>query len=225
VYVLLHVGQAGYLLLLWPLVCLAAGSAALVAGELIGRRLRRPRLPAGPLLVALIGVWSAVTFLCTPFFGPAVGGLTLSAVRENDRAWQATLDLTASLRPDGLAVLTGTRSQESFRLATYYLADVPVYAVGLDRAGDLGVAFRGLRGEHTYGAFMAGAPAARSVPLPPRTRRLLILDESVARLYPPHALQTVTLTGTRRVWLWPAAPSDEDIESLTVRSPLGDGGG
>ncbi len=225
VYVLLHVGQAGYLLLLWPLICFAAGSAALVAGDLLGRRLRRPAGAAGPLLLALIGIWSAVTFLCTPVFGPPTGGLTLSAVRENDRAWRATIDLAAGLRPDGLAVLTGTRTQESFRLAAYYLPDVPVYAVGLDRAGDLGVAFRGDRGEHTYAAFMAGAPATRALTLPPRTRRLLILDESVARLYPPHSLRTETLTATRRAWLWPAAPSAESIESLTVRSPLGDDGG
>jgi hypothetical protein len=225
VYTLLHIGQAGYLLLLWPLVCFAAGTAVLVTAGTVGQRLRRPSATPASLLLALLGLWSAAVFLWTPLFGPPDGGLTLRAVRENDATWHATATLAARLQPAGLAILTGTRAQESFRLATYYLPDVPVYAVGFDRQGTLGIAFQGLRGSHSYAAFMAGVPAARSVSLPPHTTRLLILDESVARLYPQEALQEVTLTPSRRAWLWPAAPGGAALPSLTVRSPLGDTAG
>jgi hypothetical protein len=47
VYVLLHIGQAGYLLLLWPLACYAAATAILDAGRIIGQYLARRSRPAG----------------------------------------------------------------------------------------------------------------------------------------------------------------------------------
>ena len=95
-----------------------------------------------------------------------------------------------------------------------------VYAVGLDRDGDLGIAFQGYEGEHSYAGFMAGEPAAQEVALPAGTRRLLILDEGVSRLFPEGSLEEVPLTPWRSVWLWPAAPPTSDLTRLDVRSPL-----
>jgi Dolichyl-phosphate-mannose-protein mannosyltransferase len=222
VFVALHVGQAGYLLLLWPLLCYAAGTAALVAGEEIGRRWPALRARVSPLLLGSLAASGIIIFLFSPLMGGGASGLTLSAVREHDRQWRG-LTALAEDWPVGqgqVAVLTGTHARDSFRLATYYLPHLHVYSVGLDRNGDLGVAFQGHEGEHSYAGFMAGEPAAREVPLPAGTRRLLILDEGVRRLFPEGSLEEVPVTPRRSVWLWPAAPSASELTRLEVRSPL-----
>ncbi len=53
-------------------------------------------------------------------------------------------------------------------------------------------------------------------PLPPGTKRLLILDEPIARLFPAGSLEARKITGKRYVWLWPAIPRDEELSLLTV---------
>jgi hypothetical protein len=224
VFVAIHVGQAGYLLILWPLVCYAAGTAALVAGEEIGRRWPALGRRAAPMLLSTLAACGVAIFLFSPLVGRSSSGLTLSAAQEHDRQWRALAALMeawpAGYGEGQVAVLTGTQARESFRLAMYYLPQAHVYAVGLDREGDLGVAFQGYAGEHSYAGFMAGEPAAREVPLAPGTRRLLILDEGVRRLFPEGSLEEVPLTPWRSVWLWPAPPPTSDLTRLEVRSPL-----
>ncbi|HEX2516487.1 MAG TPA: glycosyltransferase family 39 protein [Chloroflexota bacterium] len=235
VFVALHVGQAGYLLLLWPLVCYAAGTAALVAGEEIGRRWPALGRRASSLLLGALAASGIAIFLFSPLLAGGSAGLTLGAVREHDREWRSLTALAEEWpeQEGQVALLTGTHARESFRLATYYLPHLHVYAIGLDRDGDLGIAFQGYEGEHSYAGFMAGEPAAQEVALPAGTRRLLILDEGVARLFPEGSLQEVPLTPWRSVWLWPATPptqhagstpptppSAPDLTRLEVRSPL-----
>ena len=128
VFVALHVGQAGYLLLLWPLVCYAAGTAALVAG----RRDRTPVASAGapgasPLLLGALAASGIAIFLFSPLLGGGSAGLTLGAVREHDRQWRGLTALAEEWpeREGQVALLTGTHARESFRLATYYLPHLP----------------------------------------------------------------------------------------------------
>jgi hypothetical protein len=227
VYVLLHTGQAGYLLLLWPLVCYGAATAALVAGAELGRSWRRLwpvrpwRWSATPVLLSLLATSSTVLFLSAPFSGTLPVGLTRRTIVESDRFWGGLTDLVDTLSPEEVVVLTGTRSAESFRQATYYLPAFHVYAVGPDRQGELGVAFEGRRGRHTYADFMAGAPAAQRVSLGARTRRLLILDRSVTRLMESDGLEEVAVTPLRSVWMWPSeANAGALLQTLRLRRPL-----
>lgn len=203
VYSLLHIGQAGYLLFVWPLACCIAATAALSLADEVGRR--RPWLAAAsaPGIVALLGISSAALFLWAPLLGNGSSGLARSAIRENDRFWDGLEEVAGTYPPGEVAVLTGTLARESFRQATYYLPTLPVYAVGLDRQGVLGVAFQGHRGEHTYARFMAGGAADRELSLPAGTRRLLVLDASTSRLFAPDTLAEMPITAQRTVWLWP----------------------
>lgn len=213
VYSLLHIGQAGYLLFVWPLVCCMAATAALSLADEVRRRC--PRISAGsaPGVVALLGISGAALFLWAPLLGNGVNGLGRSEIREHDRFWDRLEQLTEAYAPGDVVVLTGTLARESFRLATYYLPTLPVYAVGLDRQGVLGVAFQGYRGEHTYARFMAGGAADRELTLPAGTRRLLVLDASTARLFASETLTELPVTSLRTVWLWPR----EDQGGVTLR--------
>ncbi|MGH2355371.1 MAG: glycosyltransferase family 39 protein [Chloroflexota bacterium] len=229
VFALMHIGQAGYLLLIWPLVCYAAATASLTAADELARRFRarkqlsptrqERRLSAASVVIGALALSSMAIFLYSPLLG-GVSGLAASRIRETDRFWRGVADIAQGLPPNQTVILTGTGARESFRHATYYLPPFHVFAVGLDRDGALGVAFQGYEGEHTYAQFMAGDAASRYHPLPAGTQRLLILDQSVAHLFPAGALQTVEVTPHRDVWLWPAIPLGEELHSLSFREPL-----
>ncbi len=173
------------------------------------------------MLLALLAASSTVLFLLAPFSGTLPVGLTRRTIAETDHFWLGLTDLSQSLSPDEVVVLTGTQSAESFRQATYYLPAFHVYAVGPDRQDELGVAFEGYRGQHTYADFMAGAPAAQRLSLGPRTRRLLILDRGVTRLLDADELEAVAVTPLRSVWLWPSeAAAGAPLQTLRLRRPL-----
>jgi hypothetical protein len=197
-----HTGQAGYLLLLWPLACYTTATAVLTAAAAVARRTRWPVGPLGVSFTLASTLASSILFLAAPLNPTAAPrGLTLSTVRENDTYWRAVVGEVRLFPDDSTVVLTGTGAAESFRHATYYLPEYHVAAIGPDRTGDLGVAFQGYEGAHDYDRFMAGDPAARTLALPAGTHRLVILDASVARLFPPADLRTVQLTPHRAFWL------------------------
>ena len=99
VYVLLHVGQAGYLLLLWPLVCFAAGTAALVAGdESARRRLRRRGWPVARA-ARPARLWSAVTFSVLAPLRPARRRPDAGRRARERPHLAGDVDLAAGLRP------------------------------------------------------------------------------------------------------------------------------
>jgi hypothetical protein len=197
-----HTGQAGYLLLLWPLACYATATAVLAAAAAVARRTRWPVGPLGVSFTLASALASTIFFLVAPL-NPAAAphGLTLSTVREDDRYWRAVVGDVLLFPSGSTAVLTGTGAAESFRHATYYLPEYHVAAIGPDRAGELGVAFQGYEGAHDYDRFMAGDPAAPALALPTGTRRLIILDASVARHFPPADLRTVQVMPHRAFWL------------------------
>jgi hypothetical protein len=219
VYSLLHVGQAGYLLVVWPLACFAAAQAALSVAEVLGRRLGRTRRAAAPSVVVLLCAASAALFFLPPLSGPP-SGLSAWDIRDQDAFWRRLPEVAGQLGAANTVVLTGTQSAESFRHAEYYLPDFHVMAVGLDRSGTLGVAFRAYRGAHDYARFMAGVEASEWQPLPPGTTRLLILDGSTAQLFRKDDLEPMQVTAHRKVWLFPAAGSGPALDALSFAKPL-----
>lgn len=283
VYVLLHIGQAGYLLLLWPLVCYAAATAILDVGRAIGRvSLAAASAPVGPAAILDVGraigrrrprhtdplcrpacgsqeaghataasgvadpavgsslrtrdrdvrrVTAAIAaatiaasialFLSPPLAGGPLNGLSAAQIRETGREWQALQEQSRALDPATTVILTGSGTSESFRLAEYYLPQFHVLAIGLDRRGSLGVVFGAFEGHHSYAAFMAGRPAVRTLSLPEGTQQLLILDRSVASLFPEDALAPLALTPRRTVWRYPAVDTGSAIlERLDFPGPL-----
>ena len=239
VFTLLHMGQAGYLLLIFPAACIAVAHASTEAAAWLQSRLveqrwfarlrgvaaaggaLRPvwravaRYPAATV-VALIAGSGALLFLVSPLSGGDDGGLTRRRIAAND-AWLAAL--AAELRdlpPAEAVLLTGTRSTESFRQVTYYHPAYLVLAVGPDRDGEVGVAFQGEAGVHTYAGFMAGVPAEPAVQLPVGTRHLVLLDDSLADLFAAAALREVPLTQTRSIWLLPVEGDVRESFRLTL---------
>ena len=75
VFVALHVGQAGYLLLLWPLVCYGGGDR----GARRGRRHRTAMASAGapgrPLLLGALAASGIAIFLFSPLLAGGSAGL------------------------------------------------------------------------------------------------------------------------------------------------------
>ena len=242
VYGLLHIGQAGYLLIVWPLACFAAAQAALSAAEAIGGRrnlVQRSRFnvqrrwpgrfllgvgsggvrQAALAVVVLLCAASVALFLLPPLAGPP-SGLSYWAIRDQDAFWQELPVVAGRLGASQTVVLTGTQSDESFRHAEYYLPGFHVMAVGLDRSGTLGVAFRAYRGAHDYDRFMAGGKATEWQPLPPGTTRLLILDQSAAQLFRKDDLEPIQVTADRKVWLYPVTSSGAGLDALNFSPPL-----
>jgi hypothetical protein len=202
VFTAMHIGQAGYLLLLMPLGCYAAATAALSMAGVVGVWLPAWRrfLPAA--VTAGFSVTSAALFLSPPLIGGAPSGLSAAHIRQDDHYWQSVVDLVRTHAVDETVLLTGTGAAESFRHAGYYLPEYQVLAVGPDRDGQIGVAFAALEGRHTYAQFMAGAPAAVVRSLPAGTSHLIVLDRSVALRFPGYALREVPIGADRTIWVW-----------------------
>jgi hypothetical protein len=219
VYGLLHIGQAGYLLIVWPLACFAAAQAAFSVAEVIACNFGATRLAAARGVVALLCAAGVALFLAPPVFGPP-SGLSIWEIREQDAFWRDLPAVAGRLGASHTVVLTGTQSAESFRHAEYYLPDFHVLAAGLDRSGTLGVAFRAYRGAHDYARFMAGGEASEWQPLPPGTTYLLILDWSTSQLFRKDDLEPIQVTADRKVWLYRAGGSATSLDALNFSKPL-----
>jgi hypothetical protein len=206
------------LLLVWPLACVLAAQAVLSTAAAFALHVGVPLRAAAPAAVALCAAASVVLFLVPAALSPP-SCLSAPAIRRADEERQAIEAIAGRLGPRSAVVVTGTRSAESFRFAGYYLPQFFTVAVGLDREGTLGVAFRAYRGDHDYARFMLGGAAALSQPLPAGTTRLLVLDESVANLFRANDLESVAVSRWRTVWLYPAE-TDGALEALTFPRPL-----
>lgn len=211
VYLALHTGQLGYVLLLLPVVYLGVARALhglweevrRLAGRLgaIGSapfHRRQPVMAIGVLLAA-----NTVAFLVLPPTGlrlveaaapaptsdddspvrPAALDRTRQYdVRANDQHWQRLTRLIDRYDAAWTAVVAETSSAGSFRHLSYYAPDVPVYGVGWDRRGDLGYLFRAQERETTY-----------SVERLDETRRTLVLPEDVRTVIIPDEMLSARL--------------------------------
>jgi hypothetical protein len=194
VYLALHIGQLGYLLLFFPALCLLLADALLAAGATLAGALRRERR-----LGAAVAVIAAVATNVTVFLGTpnALSGRSLADER---RFWSAVAAARAELPPSSTIVVTGGRGFESFRQAMVQLPEYRVFAVGSDRAGRVGLLFSADRGEADYGAYLDGRPAAPVLEPPAGATNLLVLDEAAARLIGQELpLSPLTVVGHRVV--------------------------
>jgi hypothetical protein len=228
VYCAMHIGQAGYLLLVLPLGCYAAATALLSAADLIRRRCPAARRHASPAVVGLAVACSAAVFLFSPLLGAAANGLAASSIREADLRWGGVVTTVRRYSPERTVVLTGSTATESFRHAGYYLPEYHVYAVGFDRHGTLGIVFEAAHGRHTYARFMAGGSAELHKLLPPGTERLIILDAAIAGAFPNAALEPVRLApasgrdrgGRPLLWILSADSEGGTLSSISFPRPI-----
>lgn len=232
-FVLVHIGQAGYLLLILPATMLLQAVAILATGahlapavqrlfRAMGRQVpgsgllpgafRRLTGHAPEALAALVALASASAFLWS------AGDLSRGALAENDRFWAHVQALRERYPPESTVILTGMLSSESYRHAFYYLPDYQVYGVGFDADGELGVLFEARQGRGDYVEFLGGRPARRTLLLPQNTRIVVYLDASLERLMEPEQrLTRLELTPRRSLYVYEAG---EPIDALRFRRPV-----
>jgi hypothetical protein len=170
VYLLVHIGQLGYLLLLLPALLLPAGVAiARVAGAISSRY----TMPVAMGLLALCAVANVAIYAL-----PA-GGMRDQVVQHD--AYVAGLRaFVDGYDPATTVLVTSAEANGSYRLAEYYLGRFPVVALGKDQRQHAGEMFSTAGGapEYDLARFKRAAP----VRLPGKPRVLLVLDPGALRL-------------------------------------------
>ncbi|MBW3662365.1 MAG: DUF2723 domain-containing protein [Actinobacteria bacterium] len=200
VFLLVHTGQVGYVLVILPAGVLVATAAAQAlvderATETLLRRAfprRRTTVVAGALAVNLIGF----------FVLPPVGHTVLSArdtqatdtdpqatfiqdrtrqfdLRRNDEHWADLIATVERFDPDKAVVLGVPTSGGSFRHLTYYAPDHLVLGLGFDRGGRFGALATARDRTSDYSIDSIGA-ARPEISLPAGTRYVLVPDREVA---------------------------------------------
>jgi hypothetical protein len=119
---------------------------------------------------------NAAVFLATP------NVLSARALSDERRFWSAVAAARPELPASSTIVVTGGRGSDSFRQAMVRLPEYRVFAVGSDRAGQVGVLFSAAGGEADYAAYLDGRPAAPVLEPSHGTANLIVLDETAARL-------------------------------------------
>lgn len=227
VYLALHTGQLGYVLLLLPVVYLGvarvlhplaqevADVASRASSRLSWSDLRRPAVVVGSLLAL-----NTAAFLVLPPAGlrmleysaaataadeeestrpPSVDRTRQYDLQANDEHWQALTALIERYDPTVTAILAETSSAGSFRHLSYYAEDHHLYGIGWDRRGDLGYLFHARNRETTYSVARLD-DAIDELVLPTQVRTLIVPDAAlVERLDPDLDVQQVKLVDDTNV--------------------------
>ena len=202
VYLLIHTGQLGYVIMLLPVVYVGvaralprvrAAAAAPPATVASGRGWRRPAV----IVTAMLAV-NTLAFVALPSAGiemlqmsaaaspdsgdeEVVGGpASVDRTRQydlpaNDEHWKAVTALIDRYDPQTTAVIAETTSGGSFRHLSYYAADHNVYGFGWDRTGDLGYLFHARERQTTYSVRKL-TQARDQMRLPKDVRLLIVTD-------------------------------------------------
>jgi hypothetical protein len=233
VFLLMHMGQAGYALLIAPPLLLLVARAW--PGNLLSNRAGAMAIGAAVLFNAAVVLWlPGAVYSRLPPDTPLAGHVRQYAPSASDRHWQELAEFVAER--DGattaiLAALGGPRSSGSFRHLSYYVRDVPVYASGPDALGRYGHLYTAYRGIDDYQ--IAALPAARSViALPTNVRAVLVADAQVARFLASDVVAArYELRSGGTVWLLPVvagsvlvfgASADGSPEITVMPGQLGD---
>lgn len=227
VYLALHTGQLGYVLLLLPIVYLGvarvlhplaqevADVASRASSRLSWSDLRRPAVVVGSLLAL-----NTAAFLVLPPAGlrmleysaaataadqeessrpPSVDRTRQYDLQANDEHWQALTALIERYDPTVTAILAETSSAGSFRHLSYYAEDHHLYGIGWDRRADLGYLFHARDRETTYSVARLD-DAIDELVLPTQVRTLIVPDAAlVERLDPDLDVQRVKLVDNTNV--------------------------
>ena len=202
VYVLVHIGQLGYLLLLLPTLILPAGMALESLARVISAR------HAGALKYGLLAVCAVAN---VAIFALPPGGMRDQVV-QHDANVATLLEMVRRYDPATTLLVTSAEADGSYRLAQYYLSDYPVVALGRDRRHDAGEMFAlpGSRGwqptapEYDLGRF----DRAGSVRTPKAATTILFLDRGAIDLVGDRSDASVVLYGDNwRLWSISPAPA------------------
>jgi hypothetical protein len=182
VFSLLHMGQAGYILLLAPPLSIALGF--LLPHEVPRRTLLATVLGACLAAHAAVVLWlPGAVYQRAAADSALAGHIRQYATRASDHHWADLVAIARRFDPDRTVIVTaigGPRSSGSFRHLSYYLPDFRVLAVGRDRHGQFGHLYTAFAGKDDYQ--IADAFDARpQLDLAATVEWILIPDHQIAR--------------------------------------------
>lgn len=203
VFVLGHIGQVGYLLLILPAACLLLALYVEAAGHQLARRLRLSPGLATVLVAGVLALSNVATVVVAPGTAHAVLSDPVAAsmvdVRDNDRFWSEVPPFLDRFSPQEAIVLAEASPWGSFRHAGYYLTRYRVYGLGNDRFGHFGWLYESYGGLTDYS--LEGR-ARRIMPRPTAARYAIILDPKIVRTIVQEAPTVEILaTGYRSIWV------------------------
>lgn len=213
VFVFGHIGQVGYLLVIFPAACLLLALSVEAAGERLAARLRLSPGWATAGVAGLLALSHLATVAAAPTTAHALLRDPVAAsmvdVRDNDRFWTEVPVFLERFTPQEAIVLAEASPWGSFRHAGYYLTGYRVYGLGNDRFGHFGWLFESYGGLTDYS--LEGR-AHRTMPRPTAARYAVILDPKILRtMIQPLPTIEVLATGHRSIWVVDLA----GVETLT----------
>jgi hypothetical protein len=203
VFVLGHIGQVGYLLLILPAACLMLALYVEAAGHGIAPVLRLSDGRATMLVAGVLATAHVATVVLAPSTAHALFRDPVAAsmidVRDNDRFWTEVPPFLDRFTPQEAIVLAEASPWGSFRHAGYYLTGYRVYGLGNDRFGHFGWLYESYGGLTDYS--LEGR-ARRLMPRPTAARYAVILDPKIVRTIVQEVPTVEVLaTGYRSIWV------------------------
>jgi hypothetical protein len=203
VFVLGHIGQVGYLLLVLPAACLLLAICVEEVGSDLARLLRMTPGRATALVAATLAIGHVATVALAPSTAHALLRDPVTAsmvdVRDNDRFWTEVPTFLDRFTPQEAIVLAEASPWGSFRHAGYYLSRYRVYGLGTDRFGHFGWLYEAYGGLTDYS--LEGR-ARRLMPRPTAARYAIVLDPKIVRTIVQEVPTVEVLaTGYRSIWV------------------------
>jgi hypothetical protein len=203
VFVLGHIGQIGYLLMILPAAFLVLALYVESAGRTIAPAIG---VSAGRATVAIAGLL-ATAHIATVVMAPSTAhallrdpiAASMVDVRDNDRFWTEVPTFLDRFTPQEAIVLAEASPWGSFRHAGYYLSGYRVYGLGNDRFGHFGWLFEAYGGLTDYS--LEGR-ARRLMLRPTAARYAIVLDPKIVRTIVQEVPTVEVLaTGYRSIWV------------------------
>lgn len=203
IFVLGHIGQVGYLLLILPAACLVLALYVETAGRGIAPVLGLTDGRATALVTGVLATAHVATVMLAPSTAHALLRDPVAAsmvdVRDNDRFWTELPPFLARFTPQEAIVLAEASPWGSFRHAGYYLTGYRVYGLGNDRFDHFGWLYESYGGLTDYS--LEGR-ARRLMPRPTAARYAIILDPKIVRTIVQEVPTIEVLaTGYRSIWV------------------------
>lgn len=192
VYLFIHSGQLGYVLVLLPVGIFWAAS---VFDAWLGRAVRAVAVGAALVAINVIGF----TVIPELAYGAAregniplpetvespwlfERGIRQASLPRSDAYWDALLEEVRTFSPERTAVVAEPRDGGSFRHLAFYAPDFVVYGVGNDRHGRLGHLFTGEDRRTDYSVDRLSESSAL-LPLPEGIDTLVIPDARLREVF------------------------------------------
>jgi hypothetical protein len=171
VYLLVHIGQLGYILLLLPALLLPSGR--------ILESLARTVFPASRAWTATIASLAACVLVNLATFALPADGLRAQLVQHDDYT-TSVISTVRTFDPATTALVASAEANGSYRMAQFYLPDYPLVALGRDRHKHAGEMFSTTGSAPEYD--LARFDRAGRLVLPAGVRQVVVLDRDAANL-------------------------------------------